>query len=175
MKYKDALKESMEMLAKNKKTIFLGYNISFGSKAYGTLTDIPNKQKIETPVAENLIIGLAIGLSLEGYRPVVFFERHDFIPNAMDGIINHLDKIENMSKGQFKTPVIIRAVVGSTKPLYPGPQHMQDFTKIFKDIFSFSVYELNTPEDIIKYYNLVKSSKKPVMLVEKRDLYDLES
>ncbi|MAF51011.1 MAG: hypothetical protein CMH64_02870 [Nanoarchaeota archaeon] len=172
MTYKDAIKESMENLAQDKNTVFLGYNISFGSQAYGTLNDIAKEQKIETPVAENLMIGLTMGMALEGYRPVLFFERHDFMLNAMDGIINHLDKIESMSKGQFKCPVIIRAVIGSKEPLHPGPQHTQDFTKIFKETLSFPVYELENPEDIIKYYKIAQSSPGPIMLIEKRELYD---
>jgi len=97
MKYKDAIKQSMEMLAENENTIFLGYNIRYGSKAYGTLTNISNNKKIETPVAENLMVGLATGLALEGYRPIIYFERHDFMLNALDGIVNHLSKIERMS------------------------------------------------------------------------------
>ncbi|MBU2639911.1 MAG: hypothetical protein KKG75_04375 [Nanoarchaeota archaeon] len=174
MKYKDAIKVSMESLAQEPNTLFLGYNINFGSKAYGTLTDVPEDKKIETPVAENLMIGLATGLSLEGFRPIVFFERHDFILNALDGIINHLGKIESMSKGQFQCPVIVRAVIGATKPLNPGPQHTQNFTKILKDNIHFPVYELNTPEDVLKYYKIAKSSKDPIILIEKRDLYDTE-
>ena len=41
MKYVDAIKQSMNSLAEDDRTIFLGYNISFGSQAYGTLKDIP--------------------------------------------------------------------------------------------------------------------------------------
>ena len=152
----------------------MGYNVKYGSQAYGTLTTIQKEKKLETPLAENLMVGLAIGLSLEGFRPVIFFERHDFILNAMDCIINHLSKIEIMSKQQFKCPVIIRAVVGATKPLNPGPQHTQDFTKVLKDYVSFPVYELNTPKDVLKYYNLAKKSKGPIIMIEKRDLYDTE-
>ena len=93
MNYGETIKKSMERLEKDEKTIFIGYNISFGSQAYGTLKDIPSIQKIETPLAENLMVGLAIGLGMGGYRPVLFFERHDFILNALDGLVNHLDKM----------------------------------------------------------------------------------
>jgi pyruvate/2-oxoglutarate/acetoin dehydrogenase E1 component len=174
MTYKEAVKKSMEMLSEEKETVFLGYNICFGSKAYGTLTDIPNSKKIETPVAENLMMGLAMGMALEGYRPVVFFERHDFLLNASDAIINHLSKLEKMSHGQFNLPVIIRAIVGSTKPLYPGLQHIQDFSEIFKKIEGLSVYEPKNSKEIFEVYNLAKKSKGPVMVIEKKDLYEGE-
>ncbi|MDO8528373.1 MAG: hypothetical protein Q7S06_00590 [Nanoarchaeota archaeon] len=174
MKYKEAVKKSMEMLAGENNTLFLGYNICFGSKGYGTMTDIPDEKKIETPLAENLMIGLAMGMSLEGYHPIIFFERHDFMLIALDGIVNHLDKIESMSKGEFHMPVIIRAVIGSTAPLNPGPQHTQDFTEAFKKMIKFPIYEPKTPKEIIECYEKAKNSHTPVMIIEKKDLYEFE-
>jgi len=174
MKYKEAVKKSMEMLSEKENTVFLGYNICFGSKAYGTLTDVPDEKKIETPIAENLITGLAIGMSLEGYYPVIFFERHDFMLIALDGIVNHLDKIEKMSHGEFRAPMIIRAVIGSKKPLDPGMQHTQNFTEAFKKMINFPIYEPNNPREVIEVYEKVKNSDKPVMIIEKKDLYEIE-
>ncbi|MCK5604828.1 hypothetical protein KAR91_23260 [Candidatus Pacearchaeota archaeon] len=174
MKYKDAIKQSMKDLAQDKRTIFLGYNILYGSRAYGTLTDIPREMCHETPVAENLMAGLAIGMSLAGYRPVLFYERHDFILNALDSIVNHLDKIESMSKGQFKTPVIIRATVGAREPLDPGAQHTQDFTKAFRELLTFPVLDLTNSAEVIDGYNKAKTMNSPIMLVERRDFYETE-
>ncbi len=167
--YKEAIKQSMEKLAKNKKTVFIGYNISFGSQAYGTLKDVPINQKIETPVAENLMIGLATGMALEGFKSVVFFERHDFILNSIDAIVNHLDKFELLTG--IKLPIIIRATVGSKKPLHPGPQHVQDFTEAFKKLINFKIYEPKTALEVLKVYEIVAKSKEPVMIIEKRELY----
>ena len=53
--------------------------------------------------------GLAIGMCLEGFLPVIYFERHDFMLVAADAIVNHIDKIERISHGEFKVPVIMRA------------------------------------------------------------------
>ena len=174
MKYKEAIKQAMGELARDKRTIFLGYNILFGSRAYGTLTDVPREMCRETPVAENLMAGLAIGMSLEGYRPVLFYERHDFILNALDSIVNHMDKIEAMSKGQFKTPVIIRAAVGAKEPLDPGAQHTQDFTRAFREMLTFPVLDLTSTAEVLDAYKKAMTMESPVMLVERRDLYDTE-
>ena len=174
LKYKDAIKQSMRMLAKDKRTIFIGYNVNFGSRVYGTLTDIPKSKCLETPLAENLMTGIAIGMSLEGFKPVLIFERHDFILNALDQIVNHLDKMEKMSDGQFKPKVIIRAIVGAKKPLYPGLQHTQNYTKALKMMVSFPIIELKRTNEIIQFYRMAKRIKKPIMLVEYRDLYDRE-
>jgi pyruvate/2-oxoglutarate/acetoin dehydrogenase E1 component len=170
-RYLDAVIESMEMLGEEKNTLFLGNNINFGSFAYGTLKNIPEEKRMEMPVAENLMMGVAIGLSIEKYKPVVIFERHDFMLNALDSIVNHLDKIEEMSYGQFKTPVIIRAIIGGKIPLDPGPQHTQNFTAAFKKMINFPIFEPKTPKEVIDAYQIAKNSKRPVMVVEERDLY----
>ena len=60
------------------------------------------------PVAENLTMGVAIGLALRKARPVVIFQRMDFMLIASDAIINHLALMPKMSGGQFNLPVIIR-------------------------------------------------------------------
>jgi len=172
MKYRDAIKQAMEALAQDQRTVFLGYNVLYGSRAYGTLNGVPKSMCIETPVAENLMAGLAIGMSLTGSRPVLFYERHDFVLNALDAIVNHLDKIESMSQGQFKTPVIIRATVGGSEPLHPGPQHTQDFTEAFRSMLSFPVLDLTTPAEVVAAYETAARLDSPIMLVERRDLYD---
>jgi pyruvate/2-oxoglutarate/acetoin dehydrogenase E1 component len=174
MKYKDALKKSMELLSLDERVKFIGYNVKYGSRAYGTLKDIPFEKCIETPLAENLMTGLATGMSLEGFRPVLFFERHDFLLNGLDGIVNHIDKIEKMSFGEYKTPVIIRAAIGGRKPIDPGIQHIQDYTEAIGRMVSFPIIDLKKSEQIIPEYERALNMSSPIMLVERRDLYESE-
>ncbi len=85
-------------------------------------------QIVETPVAENLMVGMATGMALFGLKPVVFIERCDFVLNALDALVNHLDKIHLISRGEFRPVAIIRIVVGNrTKGLATGATHTQDF------------------------------------------------
>lgn len=127
MTYKDSITQAMTDLAADPAVCFIGYGIRYG-KAMGTLKNVNIGQLIETPVAENLMLGLATGLALRGQKPVVFIERADFLLNAMDAIVNHLTKIELMSRGQFKPACILRIIVGNkTKPLFTGETHTQDF------------------------------------------------
>jgi pyruvate dehydrogenase E1 component beta subunit len=170
MKYKEAIQQSMKVLEEDERIIFLGYNTQFGSQAYGTLAHTSSKKVIETPVAENLMVGLSIGLALTGFRPIVFFERHDFLLNSFDAIINHLDKMELLAN--ISLPVIIRAVVGAKKPLYPGIQHTQDYSEILKKILSFNIYEPKSPNEILKIYEQIKTAQGPVLVIEQKDLYD---
>ena len=95
----------------------------------------------------------------------------DFLPRAMDQIVNHLDKIETMSHGEFSPKVIIRTSVGSTNPLDVGLQHSQDLTEIFKVAVNFPVYKPMTADEIDEVYDKAINLDGPCMIVEMQDLY----
>jgi pyruvate dehydrogenase E1 component beta subunit len=167
--YKDAMSEAMTALG-NLGAIFIGYNVARGD-AMGTLKRVPNDQKLETPVAENLMSGLAIGMSFEGFLPVLYFERHDFMLVAMDAIVNHIDKIERISHGEYKVPIIIRAVTADAGPFYSGITHSQDFTKMLREAVSFPVYDPVTGVDALKAFKGAVESQKPAIIVERKSRY----
>jgi pyruvate dehydrogenase E1 component alpha subunit len=167
--YKDAIVQSMTELG-DAGAIFIGYNVAYGD-AMGTLKNVPKKQKLETPVAENLMAGLAIGMSFEGFIPVLYYERHDFMLVAADAIINHIDKIERISHGEFKVPVIIRAVTADAGPFYSGITHSQDFTNMFRSAVSFPVIDSVTGSDVLKAVRGAKESGRPMMLIERKSRY----
>lgn len=173
MKYGEAIKKSMEDLAQDPRTIFIGYNLIHGSKGYGSLENISSEKIIETPVAENLMAGLSTGLAIEGYKPILIFERHDFMLNALDGLVNHLDKLNELSHGQYSPPVIIRAIVGSVNQINPGPQHKQDFTDAFKTMFKMPIYDPKNPKEVLETYEIAKNTKAPIMIIERRDFYNI--
>lgn len=167
--YKDAIVQSMTELG-DAGAIFIGYNVAYGD-AMGTLKNVPKEQKLETPVAENLMAGLAIGMSFEGFTPVLYYERHDFMLVAADAIINHIDKIERISHGEFKVPVIIRAVTADAGPFYSGITHSQDFTNMFRSAVSFPVIDSVTGSDVLKAVRGAKESGRPMMLIERKSRY----
>jgi pyruvate dehydrogenase E1 component alpha subunit len=166
--YLEAIRKENERLARDTDTVFIGYNVRHGS-AYGTLKNVPDDQKIETPLAENLMVGLAMGMSLEGFRPVLFFERHEFVMNAMDALVNTLDVIKIISDGQFEMPVLVRAVAGSVKPFYAGLTHTQNLTGVFRKAFSFPVYEPVTSGQVCEAYRMAEG--RPVMICEQKGLF----
>ena len=167
--YKDAVMQSMTELGKEG-AIFIGYNVKRGD-AMGTLKNVPAEQKIETPVAENLMSGLAIGMSFEGFIPVIYFERHDFMLVAADAIVNHMDKIERISHGEYKVPVIIRAIVADAGPFYSGPTHSQDFTEGLRKLVDFPIFDPVTGVDVLKAFKSAQLSNGPVMIVERKSRY----
>lgn len=167
--YKDAVNQMMTEFGEDG-MVFIGYNVSRGD-AMGTLKNVPLDQKLETPVAENLMCGLAIGMSFEGYKPVIYFERHDFMLVAMDAIGNHIDKIERISHGEYKLPIIIRAVEAFGGPFYSGPTHHQDFTNLLKELVSFPVLDPVTGVDVLKAFKGAKESGRPAIIIERKSRY----
>ncbi|MHA1876750.1 MAG: hypothetical protein ACTSUC_09940 [Promethearchaeota archaeon] len=126
--YKEELKKAMEWLGRKNDTIFIGQTVKYnGSPMFFSLKGVPDNKKIEFPVAENMQMGVSIGLSLEGFIPISIYPRIDFLMCAMDQLVNHLDKIKEMSHGEFRVGLIIRTQIGNKKPLYPGCQHCGDY------------------------------------------------
>ena len=133
MKYKQELVKSMSFLGKKKDTIFLGQSVAYsGNAIFNTLINVPLKKKIELPVFEDVQMGMSIGMALNGYVVVSCFPRFDFLICAMNQLVNHLDKIRQMSRNEMRPKVIIRTSIGSKNPLDGGPQHTQDYTREMK-------------------------------------------
>lgn len=169
LSYKESIIKGMTDLG-NLGAIFIGYNVLYGD-AMGTLKNVSNSQKLETPVAENLMAGLAIGMSFEGFLPVLYYERHDFMTVAADAIINHIDKIERISNGEYKTPIIIRAVVADSGNFYSGITHSQDFTNMFKNCVNFPVIDAKNGSEILNAIHGAIKSSRPMMLIERKSKY----
>ena len=169
-KYQQNLKKARNLLAKEG-YIFVGQTVKFpGSPMYGSLSNVPENQKIEFPVAENTQLGVSLGMGLEGLKVCSIFPRIDFLICAIDQLINHADKIEEMSQGEFKTPIIITTQIGNIKPIYPGAQHCGDYTKMLKaGLKNVKVIKIKNENEVISSYKLaIKRAKqgKSTLLIE---------
>jgi pyruvate/2-oxoglutarate/acetoin dehydrogenase E1 component len=98
----------------------------------------------------------------------------DFLPRAMDQLVNHLNILHKLSKNKFQPKVIIRTTIGSKDPLDTGLQHSKDMIKGFQAMLDFPVLDLKTKKDIVEGYKLAREGDQPVMLVERQDLYATE-
>lgn len=175
MTYKDELTKAMNLLAKDKRVIFLGQSVAYpGSLLSSTFEKISKSKKIELPLIEDAQMGMSIGLSLEGYIPISIYPRMDFLIIATNQLVNHLDKIEEMSCGQFKPKIIIRTAIGSTKPLYPGVQHCSDYAEGLKCMLkNVEVIKLTESKQIVQAYKhaLNRKDGKSTILIEIADFY----
>lgn len=174
--YKDHLTKAMTWLGEQPDTCVIGYNVTPpGGSGGSTFDGFPLERRHEMPLAEALMAGVATGMALDGWVPVLWFERADFMLHAADQIVNHLDKLRRLSRGLHKPGVIIRVNVGNKNtPLFTGPCHVQDFSDAFIKMVGFPIWYLKVGpfiEDYKSAYNIAKSGK-PIMLFEYKDLHN---
>lgn len=176
MQYREELVKSMRWLASQEHTLFIGQAVRYpGHAIFNTLEDaeVPMGKRYEMPVTEELQMGISIGLALQGYIPISIFPRMDFLIIAMNQLVNHLDKFEKMTHGDFCPKVIIRTMVGSRTPLDGGIQHTGDYTKGLRHLLhNINVISLERPSEIFASYRWSVTSPRSTILIEKGNLYD---
>jgi pyruvate/2-oxoglutarate/acetoin dehydrogenase E1 component len=173
MKYKEELDRAMEWLATKSNTVFMGQAIGFSGHAISnTMAQVPQDKRIELPVFEELQMGIATGMALEGWVPVTCYPRFDFFILGLNQLVNHLDKIQDMSQGDMKPKVIIRVAVGSKLPFSAGPQHTQNHTEAMKKMLTeVNVVELIEPEQIFDVFVDAYNSDKSTLIIEHSEYY----
>lgn len=176
MKYFDELKRSMEFLAQDPRTVFMGQAVAVpGTAMSNTLKDIPRERLIELPVAEEMQMGMTTGMALAGSVPVSIFPRWNFLLCAMSQLISHLDKIDVMSNGGYQAKAIVRTSIGAQRPMHPQHQHIGDFTDALRLMCStIEVIRLDEPEDIFPAYEraLLRDDGRSTLIVEYGDYYN---
>jgi pyruvate dehydrogenase E1 component beta subunit len=127
------------------------------------------KRVRDTPIAEAAIIGAAIGAAMTGLRPVAELMTINFAFSAMDHIVNEAPKLRYMFGGQFKVPMVIRAVGGGGRQL--GATHSQTPDVVFAHFPGLKVVSPGTPEDAKGLLKAAIRSDDPVMFIEHATLY----
>ena len=173
MKYKEELIKSMKWLGEKENTLFLGQATLFSGHAIsGTLTEVPKEKLIELPVMEEVQMGMCAGLSLEGYVPISIYPRFNFMMLAINQLVNHMDKMKEMSKSMLVPKVIVRVAVGARKPLDGGSQHTQDFTESIKHMLTdIKLVELTEPEQVSSTFEDAYNRNGSTVVVEWGDFY----
>ena len=174
MSYFKELKKSMEYLSNNKKVIFLGQAVKYPGTAMSlTLKDVDKKKLLELPVAEEMQMGITLGLVMKGYIPISIFPRWNFLLLSINQLINHLDKLSYMTNNYYRSKAIIRTSVGSVRPLHPQCQHIGDFSDaITKMLTSVKVVKLKKSNQIFYEYKKALIRKESTILVEFGDYYN---
>ncbi len=123
----------------------------------------------DTPLAESMIGGLAIGMAIEGLKPVAEFQFMGFIYPALDQIINHASRIRNRTRGKMSCPLVFRTPYGCG---IRAPEHHSESTEaLFAHIPGLRVVMPSSPA---RAYGLLLASIRnpdPVVFLEPSRLY----
>ena len=162
----------MNYLSEKQDTIFVGQQTAYaGNPMSTTILDVPKEKMIETPVFEEVQMGMSTGLGMTNMCAISFYPRWDFLICATNQLINHLDKFKHMTG--YDSHVIIRVGKGSDNPLDPGVQHKADYTKEFKKMLDYvEIINFYDKSNIYDTYKKAYENKKPVILVEYTENYN---
>jgi 2-oxoisovalerate dehydrogenase E1 component beta subunit len=123
----------------------------------------------DTPLAESMIAGLAIGMASQGLKPVAEFQFMGFIYPALDQIINHAARMRNRTRGRLTCGAVFRAPFGAG---IHAPEHHSESTEaIFAHIPGLRVVVPSSPA---RAYGLLLASIRnpdPVIFLEPSRLY----
>ena len=173
MTYFGEINKSMKFMAQKKKILFLGQSTEVpGNLIFKSLEGVKKQKKIEMPVFEETQMGISIGLALNGFIPVTCYPRFDFFILSLNQLVNHLDKFEKISSGEFKPFVIIRVLVGSKKPIDAGLQHTQNYHREIKSMLKYiSVVNLKDKNQIFPEYKKALIKKRSTVFIEYSEKY----
>src|SRR5579871_3422508 len=142
----DALRVEMK---RDDSVVLLGEDIGrFGGvfrATAGLFEEFGPERVIDTPLAEGGIVGAAIGMSLNGLRPVPEIQFADFIFPAFDQIVNELAKMRYRSGGQYGCPLTLRTPVGGG--IKGGHYHSQSPESLFIHTAGLTVVCPSNPYD----------------------------
>ena len=109
MKYFEELKRSMEYLGNKRNTIFIGQAVEVpGTAMSNTLKNIKKDKLVELPVAEEMQMGMTLGLAMDKNIPISIFPRWNFLLYGINQLVNHIDKFKIMAGSDIVPKLIIR-------------------------------------------------------------------
>ena len=169
----DAIRQALADELRTDPTVaLLGEDITFGGPFGATrdLVDTYGPWRIRnTPISEATVMGLAVGASLVGLRPVVEVMFIDFMTLALDQLVNHGAKLRYMSGGQLTVPLTVRAQFGASGGF--GAHHSQSLEAWFAHVPGLRVFAPSTPADAYVGLRSAIRLDDPVVFLEHRALY----
>ncbi len=167
-----ALWEEME---RDENVFILGEEVGIWGGTYavtkGFYDHFGEKRVRDTPIAEAVIVGAAIGAAMTGLRPIAEIMTINFAFSAMDHIVNEAAKMRAMFGGQMRVPMVIRTVSGGGRQL--GATHSQTPDAVFAHFPGLKVVAPGTPYDAKGLLKAAIRSDDPVLFIEHATMYQV--
>ncbi|HUZ55745.1 MAG TPA: alpha-ketoacid dehydrogenase subunit beta [Streptosporangiaceae bacterium] len=163
----------LEEMRRDERVIVLGEDVGLPGGPFGATRGLqkefgPGRVR-DTPISEAAIVGLALGSSMSGLRPVVEIMFMDFITLAMDQLVNQAAKTAYMSNGSYAAPMVVRTLAGTH--LKSGPQHSQALEAWIAAVPGLKVVWPSTPADARSLLKAAIRDPGPVVVIESASLY----
>jgi 2-oxoisovalerate dehydrogenase E1 component beta subunit len=128
-----------------------------------------DKRVFDTPLAENLIAGIAVGMSTQGLKPVVESQFEGCMYPMLDQILSHAARLRNRTQGRLSCPIVFRAPWGGG--IHAPEHHGESFEAMYAHIPGLRVVIPSSPE---RAYGLLLASIRdpdPVIFFEPKRIY----
>jgi len=172
--YREALKRALrEEMQRDPNVVIWGEDIVAygGGGAYGVTAglakEFPGRVR-DVPIAEEAIVGVAVGAAMSGVRPVVELMTINFALVAWDQIVNHAAKQSHMFNGQMQVPMVMRSPAGWGRT---AATHSQTFENWLASIPGMKVICPGTPYDAKGLLKAAIRDNDPVFFIEHLALY----
>ena len=170
-----ALNSAMDvMLARDPSVVLLGEDIGFFGGVFRVTDGLQKKhgahRVIDTPIAEGGIVGAAIGMAVNGLRPVAEIQFADYIYPGYDQIVSELARLRYRSAAQFSAPVTIRTPCGGG--IRGGQTHSQSPEAVFAHVSGLHVLMPSNPYDAKGLLVSAIESDDPVVFFEPKRIYN---
>ncbi len=122
----------------------------------------------DTPICERGFVGLSVGAAMTGSRPVIDFMFADFVLDSVGEIINQLAKVQYMSSGRLRMPVVLRGCIGIGHSA--ATHHSGNYYPMFAHFPGLRVVVPSQPYDAKGLFATALASDDPVLFLEHREL-----
>ncbi len=172
----DAVNRAMfSEMSRDENVLVLGEDIAVNGGVFrataGLLEEYGSQRVVDTPLAESVIVGMAIGMAAQGLKPIAELQFMGFIYPAVDQIINHAARLRNRTRGRISCPMVIRAPFGGG---IHAPEHHSESTEaLFAHMPGVRVVIPSSPS---RAYGLLLASIRdpdPVVFLEPKRIYRL--
>lgn len=162
-------------LASDERTLVYGEDVGKAGGIFGASKqlqrDFGPARVFDMPIAENAILGSAIGAALAGLRPIVEIMWSDFLLVALDQLVNQAANVRYVTGGRSSVPLVVRMQQGVT----PGScaQHSQSIEALLAHIPGLKLALAATPHDAYALLRAAAADPDPCIVIEARGLYQL--
>ncbi len=165
-----ALKEEMK---RDDRVIVLGEDVGVNGGVFratvGLLEEFGDKRVIDTPLSENGIVAGALGMAVNGLRPVAEIQFMGFVYYILNHIICHAARLRNRTRGRLTAPLVIRAPYGAG---IRAPEHHSESTEaLFTQIPGIKVVVPSTPKDTKGLLTSAIRDPDTVIFLEPKRIY----
>ncbi len=169
----DGIREEME---RDSSVLLVGEDVGKAGGAFGTSRGLfeafgPMRVR-DTPISEEIIVGLGVGAAMTGQRPIVEIMFMDFLGLCLDQIFNQAAKTHYLYNGAFKMPLVIRTSTAVEMGI--GPHHSQLLESWLAHVPGLKVVMPSTPRDAKGLMKSAIRDDNPVVFIEHLAMHRIE-